>query len=360
MKKKKFFIFGVLTVLLISALLIFTGCPSSESPGTSYSYTLYVTDTSNGGVYAYDLEKHSFSSTPVVSTGQNATGAIYFYDDKGYICVGYSTGGIYTFDPNSTSPTTTKFSSLSFAAQYIAFLNDKTAFVTDYGDYNNPTTTGGVYMFDPSDANSSFTFITDTTGNTQDIKIYNKKVYVASYGNNKIFIIDTENNNTVTSVDIPSGTGPSMLDFSSDNTKLYITNSSWGETGTISVLNLSDNSISTLVSLTGYHPMAIAANLNYLYVGASDDNYGNHVLIVNLNDNSFSELLDKDGNSFGASSILIHNDLIYFSGGYGNNYIKIFDASTNQEVDYSPVYIGSTDNPDSIGATGLAVYLKEE
>ncbi len=351
MRKKKFFIFGVLMVLLVSALLIFTGCPSSESIGHIAKY-IYMTDTYNGRVYTYDLDTHTASSTPIVSTGQNATGAIYFYDDKGYICVGYSTGGIYTFDPNSTSPTITKFSSLSFSAQYIAFLNPTTAFVTDYGEWDKPTETGGVYLFDPSDSNSSFTFITGTIGTSQDIKICGGKVYVASYGNNKLLVIDANNNYSVKSYDIPLGTNPTGLAISSDETKIYISNTgTYGNTdGTISVFDIYKNTIETFVSEL-INPTLMAATDTYLYVIGYSNTYA-----INISTKVISELKTRDGSSFGGSSILIHDNLLYISNFDYNTKISklyIFNTSTNKQVDYSPISVGK-DGED--GITGLAAY----
>ena len=360
MRKKKFFIFGVLAVLLVSALLIFTGCPSSESLGHIAKY-LWMTDTSNGGVYTYDFSTHEASATAFVSTGQNATGAIYFYDDIGYICVGSynnTAPGLYRFDPNSTSPTLEHYTnSSSLSAQYLAYISSTKAYLTDY---NN-----GVYEFDPSNIDSKFTLITGTDGSAQDIKLINTFLYTASYGNNSILKINPISNEVYT-LTLKDSSGndllihPSYLTANPDSTKIYFTNTgsydanwNYNNDGSIYELDLSTNQFTAIQTDMSFGPTAIAINGNYLYIGGYSNTY---YIDLTSSSKDLIELKGKDGNSFGSASILIHDGLIYFSGGYGNNYIKIFDASTNKEVDYSPVYVGDQSNPDGIGITGLDAY----
>ena len=233
MGKKKFFIFGVLTVLLVSALLIFTGCPSSESIGHIAKY-IYMTDTSSGNVYTYDFNTYKASTTPVVSIGENSSDRIYFFENKGFICTGNNpfspnSPGIYTFDPNELNPTIEIFTNSSnLSPQYIAFINSSTAYVTSYDSSKSKLI--GVFKFNPSNIDSSFTLIEGTDGSAQDIKLINGYLYVASYGNNSILKIDPSNNNveSFTLKDADQNDlliHPSYITVNSDSTKIYFTNS---------------------------------------------------------------------------------------------------------------------------------------
>lgn len=83
---------------------------SSVVAGLAFGPTnLYMTDTYTGKVYTYSPSAHTVSSTSFVSTNQNATGSIYFYNNIGYIAVGSSTTttapGVYDFNPSASVPT---------------------------------------------------------------------------------------------------------------------------------------------------------------------------------------------------------------------------------------------------------------
>jgi hypothetical protein len=67
---------------------------------------LYMADTYTGKVWTYNGT--SESSTSIVSTNQNSTGPIYFYNGVGYIAVGSyenTAPGVYYFNPSSPVPT---------------------------------------------------------------------------------------------------------------------------------------------------------------------------------------------------------------------------------------------------------------
>ena len=355
-KLKGLTLIGILgTLLMISTIfmLVTTGCTTSQSYGPLYGY-IFLTDTYNGRVYTYNPEDHSVSQTPLLSTGANGTGAIYFYSGYGYIATGYSTGGVYTFDPDAEAPQVSKFSSRSFSAQYITFISADEGFVTDYGEYDKPQSTGGVYRFNPADINSDFVFIDGTEGNAQDIITVGRKVFVASNGTNSIKIIDTQNNYSVTTVNIPEGSNPTGLCTTPDEDKVYVTNTgTWGASdGTISVIDTSDLSIQTLV--TGLiNPTMITYSNGFLYITG----YSNSYYIDTTSQNpSPVELKDKNNNSFGGGGILVYDGLVYITNFDFSTKISklyIFDEQTKQEVAFSPVNVG-VDGED--GITGIAVY----
>ncbi len=111
-RKKLFFIFAVLT-LIASLVFVFTSCNTfggGSPPAPGASVRLYITDTFNGNVYTYDISSGKVSSTPLLSTGQNATGKFYFYNGMGYIVVGawMNDPGVYYFNPNAAVPAATR------------------------------------------------------------------------------------------------------------------------------------------------------------------------------------------------------------------------------------------------------------
>jgi hypothetical protein len=66
---------------------------------------LYMADNITGQVWTYNGT--SESSTPIVSTNQNATGPVYFHNGYGYIAVGsYNNAapGVYWFNPTASAP----------------------------------------------------------------------------------------------------------------------------------------------------------------------------------------------------------------------------------------------------------------
>ena len=91
--------------LALVVVALVAGCSpffGGTTNGTNYKSYLYMTDTTNGRVYAYDPSKRASSATSLVTMGTKAAGEIKFYNGIGYVAMG--TGGIYYFDLSAAVP----------------------------------------------------------------------------------------------------------------------------------------------------------------------------------------------------------------------------------------------------------------
>jgi hypothetical protein len=357
-------IFWMFPVMIVFILFFLPGCETDDDE-TYAVYGLYVTDTYNGNVYVYDFETQTCSGSFLFSTGQRATGAIYFYKNTGYICVGAyeNTPGLYCFNPESPNIITCRIGN-AISAQYIAFYSSTKAYVTD-ANYGIST---GVYTFNPSDSSGGLsgpiTGTYDILGEMylQDITVGGDGyIYAADNGKNQVIkinpVTDTVYGTYNTIHDSPTG----LLEGERDGSQvIYIVNTgNYGaDDGSIDSLDCSTGVVTTVAeglvnpTLAVYDP----ASSTFFVTGWSNtysiDASGNPPWIV-------SEI-KWEGSSFGGSSILLHNGLVYitnagFPPGPYNSKLYVIDVATWDFTGYSPV---SVMNPDTDGASGMAVYTE--
>lgn len=374
-RKKLFFIFAVL-MLIASLVFVFTSCDTfggGSPPVPGALVRLYITDTFNGKIYTYDIDSGTVSSTPLLSTGQNATGKIYFYNGIGYIAVGawMNDPGVYYFDPNAAVPTAIRIGK-TISAQYIAFYSATKAYVTD-ANWGGST---GVYTFDPSDPSAGLTGPltgTDETGKPnrylQDIRVgYDGYIYVADNTDDipyasQVLKIDPENYDTVTYIDVTTATGgvssTGLLEQPAAGPSapyVYVINvGSWGLNGTIDSIDTSDDSISNFPvtgALINPTKMVWAESMSYYATGYSNTY---QLTLSATPEFTATEITGGGGASFGGGDILVYDSKVYVPGYTGSSAnaestLMIIDADTAAVI--SEVSVGSIGD----GITAVAVY----
>ena len=374
MKHKKLFFISAVLTLAASLFFVFTSCDTGGGgspvlPGIS---RLYITDTYNGKVYTYDIDSGTVSSTLLLSTGQNATGKIYFYNGIGYIAVGDSADnedpGVYYFDPNADFPAKARIED-TISAQYIAFYSATKAYVTDA---NLGST--GVYTFDPSDPSAGLTGPLTGTDKTekanrylQDIRVgYDGYIYVADNTSDlpaaegQILKIDPQTNNIIATISVTSGIGSTgLLEQAAAGPSapyVYVVNvGNFLGNGTIDRIDTSDDSIINIPvtgDLKNPTKMVWAGSMSYYVTG-----YGNtyHLTLSATPEFAAVEIKDSSGASFGGGDILVYDGKVYIPGftPFGpaaESTLMIIDADTAAVI--SEVTVGSIGD----GITAVAVY----
>ncbi len=361
MKAKQLIGIAAVAVIVVSVVAVLAGC----STGTGVtSGTLYMTDTFNGRVYTFDMENAAASSTPILSTGQNATGSIYFYNDIGYIAVGNSpttnAPGVYRFDPNAQVPVAERIGE-SISAQYIAFYSLTKAYVTD-ADFSAST---GVYTFNPLDPGAGLSGpipgTDDTAGGMylQDITVAGDRVYVADNGNGQVLVIDPATDAFAASSPIQASaggtTGLLTVRDSDGKATVYVANSGGYDAlfnplpGSIDAIDASTGMLSQVVS--NVSPTRIA------YDPVNDSFFGTgytSTYLIGPDAGTATLIKDKNGQSFGGTDIVASGGKVYISNtDYTSSRLYILDGATGAEAAESPVSI-MVDGEDAVA--GLAVY----
>jgi hypothetical protein len=276
---------GIAFLFIALALGALAGCHlNSVSGPTVTTGLLYMTDTYTGKVWTYDPSSNTESSTSLVSTNQNSTGPIYFYNGIGYIAVGSyenTAPGVYYFNPSASVPTAVQVGTTSASAQsaqYIAFYSSTKAYVS-VANYSGSASTQGVYTFNPSNPNAGLAGpIAGTSGSTmylQGIVVGpDGMIYVANSstelsGTDEVLQINPANNSVTVLSYTPSAPGTTALASGSYGTAngVFVGNISYNSVtyapqGSIDFINTS-----TLKPSTGLETTAAAASIVYISNG---------------------------------------------------------------------------------------------
>jgi hypothetical protein len=331
-------VFSVVSLFLVS-LVVYTGCTSSGSGGRFSGSALFITDTFTGEVFYYDTVTGALGAGAFVTTGQNSTGKIFFYEGMGYVCVGSfgsETPGIYRFDPEAEVPAADHFSEYSMDAQFICFLNDTTAYVTNFD--------GGIYKFDPSSIDSAFTLVdgTDAYFGLQDVCLAGDgHLYAADSMMAQVIEVDPSDDSIVESSPYAAtrlGTTKLFpLDGESDPLVYILNNGGYVEDppesgnwiqgpGSLDELNTSSKEVTSLiddVNIEDIAPYTGDKGLVY-YVTTGSETY---VVTPDTPDWTEEEIRDDESALFGGTELIISDDKVYISGNYGDA-LYIVDAET--------------------------------
>ena len=175
-------------------------------------------------------------------------------------------------------------------------------------------------------------FTTSTLGLYPDgLVFYNDTLYLAeqgSYGGSgKIYQLDTLGNVLNSAV-----VGVNPFSIAIANNKAYLTN---GPDNSVSVVNLSDLSLDTTITV-GVYPQEIIAYENYVFVGNTEEYMGTVDSTVMVIDAETDEIIDTIVVAPDPASFAITNDRYLLVGcsvyGYGDTIYKI-DLTTFAKVD---------------------------
>src|SRR5260221_841414 len=85
-----------------------------------------------------------------------------------------------------------------------------------------------------------------------------QNAYITNNGDNTVSVIDTATN-TVVGSPIPVGSGPYGVAVTPDGSKVYVTNNSTANPGTVSVIATATNTVTAMVTI-GPSPAGVAVN----------------------------------------------------------------------------------------------------
>jgi hypothetical protein len=350
---------AILFIALVLGALLSCQLNSSSGPTSSSLTTdLYMTDTFSGKVYTYNPANRTVSSTSLVSTTQNATGPIYFYNGIGYIAVGsYSNTapGVYYFNPLATVPTAVQIGG-NVSAQYIAFYSSTLAFVSvaNFGG------TGGLYTFNPSNPSAGLAGpITGTNAKPmylQQIVVGpDNMIYVADIGSgaatspgNPEVIRINPSNNAISYIATPPGSGTTALASGSYRgiAGVFVGNNPTSGSGSVEFIDTATQVVTAipLLSSTSAYALLYLSDGGGELVTAST----NATLLSNTNGTPALTIL----NSVGGSAIAAQNGLIYVGyTNYANSWLYVFTTSGVAQS-YSPLPVMGSGQ----AVAGLAFY----
>ncbi|MFA9289790.1 MAG: YncE family protein [Solirubrobacteraceae bacterium] len=320
--------------ILFFGLLIFQSCTKDEEIVSlaSYENGFFIP---NEGNFGRDEGEVTFISNDLQTVKQdvfksenngavlgNVLQSIAIYQDKAYLVVN-SSNKIEVVDRKTFKKIATINSQLN-NPRYIAFANGK-GYVTNWGAGSNP--------------NDDYVAVLNLSTNTVDstipvvegpekIESYNNNLYVAHQGglnfNDKISVINSSNNSVST-----IGVGDVPKDMAVYNNQLFVLCSgkesyhSGGKTdGNLNVINLLNNSVSTLKPFTDSKPSQMALSGNELFY-----TQGKKVFKANLSSTTFStqEIISSAlaipyGFNVDANRIYFL-DAVDYAGSFGKVYI---------------------------------------
>ncbi len=371
MNSKNVLILCVLSVVIVAALFSFSGCETGY-----YVYgTVYITDTFNGNVFTYDPVSQT-ASDALYSIGQGAGDSIYFFNDIGYVAVGrigINSPGVYYFDPNAVNPTFSRIGDV-ISAGSIAFYSDTKAYVTDRNKSFSTfeIISSGVYTFDPSNPAAGLSASpipgTDSIGlggqYLQEIVVgTDGLIYVADFDNAEVLVINPDSDTVIDPPYDVSTAGTSGLlamkdPVSGDDLICVASNGNFIENGVVDVINTTQGTVTQVVTTVGGTAGIAATRLAYhaasntFYASGWSNTYTwtpsgsppyDAVEMKNSSDASF------------AGSMLVDGDLLFVATTDWFNYndLIVLNAESAEEMDYSPVSIGT---PGFDAISGIASY----
>jgi hypothetical protein len=181
--KKRQLRMAAAVALLALLALGFAACANPDQ-GTIVPTHVYAVGSASGNVYQVNDLTQTASSAPLLSTKQNATGELVFYNGIGYLAVASyqnTAPGLYYFNPSTPAAGAVKIGAIS--ASYIAFVSGSLAYVTSV-DYNG-VYANALYKFNPSNLGAGLTKVQDLSY-PQDVAISGGYVYVAENGSGKV------------------------------------------------------------------------------------------------------------------------------------------------------------------------------
>lgn len=198
----------------------------------------------------------------------------------------------------------------------------------------------GVSIIDTAD-NNSMTSV-ETGAGPADIIALGTKVYTANSGSNAVSVIDTANNNDVTSVSV--GAQPSRL--ASLGAKVYVSNR---DDGTVSVIDGNTDVVVDTIGVGG-NPTVLAVVGSKVYVADERNGTGNSVTVINTSSGNSTSSIAVGVYPIGMAVL---NGKIYVANA-SEPTVSVIDSNTDTVIDT----LNILGNPNSVAAFGSKVYVE--
>jgi len=366
MKKRITYVTMLFFILLIGVLSItVTGCQNAGT-GIEKLYSIYLMD-SNGWLIGYENQEAS----KIINVQNDACDRIYSYGNNLYIASGKGWGSdkpgeIISWNPRQPYAEPIHLEPIDGASVWaLAFVNNDKAYATVS---NDPNYSGGVWVFNPSDLTAGATLIEGTEGgNPEGIIILGSYAYVAYSGysdpdnGNVVKVINTLTDSVVDSITV--GKNPQALIASNDGSKVYVANTGSYNSDTysyencsISIIDTSTNTVEDTINMpdgTGPSILAITSNGKLYTTG-----YGANIYYIDTNDTNPTPT-PITTTKLGGSNMLIIDDYLYitnpdYTAGSVYSTLTIIDTKTNTKINGSPITVGDVDTEIS----GITTYNK--
>ncbi len=262
-----------------------TGISSAVISGVP---TVYVANASSNTVSVINATTNTVSST--ISVGARPS-HFEMVNSKLYV----SNNGSHTVSViNTATNTVTATIAVGLAPRGLKALGTK-LYVANYGDLN---ISGGNNI-------SVIDTVTDTVSDTillpvgsagnYGIAIYSRNLYLTNYLNNTVSVIDADTKTLEATISLSGGPRDIIL----ANGALYV---SAFDGGTIWSIDSSTN-LETAIIIAGHSPMGMISSGNFLYYTRYQDNL---ISLINLSNNTVSTVLSETTSSGGGGGITIN------------------------------------------------------
>jgi len=304
-----------------------------------------------------------YNTVSVIDTATNAVTATMLVGNSPYAS-GQFIGSI-PIQPvyplaNFSSNITSDYVFLSIPVQFTDLSKNATKWVWDFGDGSGSTKQNPTHTYSTTGIYTVSLTVNNSNGTDSKLATVNvvpkgsptpSYAFITNLNSNTVSVINT-GNNTLTAT-VPVGTEPFGAAVNPDGTKVYVTNTKYGERGTVSVIDTATNKVTAIVDVGyKYSPCGIAVTPDgkKLYV-ADRDIKG--VSVIDTSTNTVTATVPVGVNPLGVA-ITPDGKKVYVTNRYSNT-VSVIDTSTNTVIE--TVKVGSGPCGVTINQTGTELYV---
>jgi len=304
-----------------------------------------------------------YNTVSVIDTATNAITATVLVENSPYAS-GQFIGSI-PIEPvyplaNFSSNITSEYVFLSVPVQFTDLSKDATKWVWDFGDGSGSTKQNPAHTYSATGIYTVSLTVSNPNGTDSKLATVNvvpngypapSYAFITNLNSNTVSVINT-GNNTLTAT-VPVGIEPFGAAVSPDGTKVYVTNTRYGNRGTVSVIDTAINKVTAIVDVGyKYSPcgIAVAPDGKKLYVADRDikgvsviDTFTNTVIAtVPVGVNPLGVTITPDGKK------------VYVANRYSNT-VSVIDTNTNAVI--ATVKVGSGPCGVTVNQMGTVLYV---
>ena len=304
-----------------------------------------------------------YNTVSVIDTATNAITATVLVENSPYASGQFigsiPIGPVYPL-ANFSSNITSEYVFPSVPVQFTDLSKDATKWVWDFGDGSGSTKQNPVHTYSATGIYTVSLTVSNSNGTDSKLATVNvvpngypapSYAFITNLNSNTVSVINT-GNNTLTAT-VPVGTEPFGAAVSPDGTKVYVTNTKYGNRGTVSVIDTAINKVTAIVDVGyKYSPCGIAVTPDgkKLYVADRDikgvsviDTFTNTVIAtVPVGVNPLGVAITPDGKK------------VYVTNRYSNT-VSVIDTSTNAVI--AAVEVGSGPCGVTVNQMGTVLYV---
>ena len=261
---------------------------------------------------------------------------------------------------NFSSNITSDYVFLSVPVQFTDLSINATKWVWDFGDGSGSTKQNPTHTYSATGIYTVRLTVSNSKGTDSKLATVNvvpkgspapSYAFITNLDSNTVSVINTGNNTLTATVSV--GTEPFGAAVSPDGTKVYVTNTKYGERGTVSVIDTATNKVTAIVDVGyKYSPCGIAVTPDgkKLYVADRDIKA---VSVIDTSTNTVTATVPVGVNPLGVA-ITPDGKKVYVTNRYSNT-VSVIDTSTNTII--TTVKVGSGPCGVTINQAGTELYV---